>query len=132
MKLFSLLALSFCMVAFVGCQAEKKEDGKKDDGDKKTNVSAPIAHCSKCGEEAGSEKCCDDSVASCECGFHEGTDLCCNKGKIKPTEEKGTYCSCGFTEGSEKCCKSDDMCSCGYAHGSEMCTAKCGEHDHKD
>ena len=133
MRLFGFLVLGLSVV-MMGCQGEKSEGGsdeKKDDAQAKSSVSAPLL-CSKCGEESGSDKCCDDSIATCDCGFHAESPLCCNKGGIKPTEEAGEYCSCGNLKGAENCCSGASACGCGYEHGSTLCTAMCGEHSHGD
>ena len=58
-----------------GCRAKKTEKAVE----KKVST---VTVCVKCGETAGSEKCCAEDAAKCtKCGLHKGAPGCCRIGK---------------------------------------------------
>lgn len=82
--------------------------------------------CTKCGEAAGTEKCCKPAVACQGCGLHKGAPGCC--ALPKDAEGKVALCAgCGQIKGSEKCCAKDaKKCeACGLASASPGCKIKC-------
>ena len=85
----------------------------------------PVALCPKCGEIAGSPKCCkpEGRTTCAKCGLFKGSPGCC---KIpKGTKEPVLLClNCGEIKGSPTCCKPEGrtICAnCGLFKGSPGC-----------
>ena len=74
--LVALSVLSFAAVSFAQCCSAAK---------KTTVVSAEL--CSKCGEVAGSEKCCAEGSELCAgCGLHKGSPGCAAKCAVQAAQ----------------------------------------------
>ena len=80
-----------------------------------------ISACKKCGEFAGSKKCCAKDIAKCGgCGLNKGSVGCCKL----PKNSDGKICTkCGEFKGTAKCCAKDaKKCGkCGLNKGSAAC-----------
>lgn len=126
-------AVFACAIAamIIGCEGYKTGDPGTDDGGEVRNAAGssevtPVSNdiCAKCGEAAGSEKCCSEEGKCENCPFHSGTDLCCSG--LESTD--GKYCGkCGQKKGTEACCaEGAKTCEgCSFVAGSPMCDAKC-------
>ena len=83
-----------------------------------------VAFCGTCGhgvEGDVADHKCDTDHATCKCGFHKGSELCCKE--IADGEGKFFCAKCGEEAGTESCCKEDaEKCEkCGLHKGSALC-----------
>jgi hypothetical protein len=124
----SLVAL----LLVVGCGApagsgteEKKADtnatGAGGSAGTETQPVSAAVLCGKCGEQKGTEKCCQDAEM-CACGKHKGSPLCCKK---LPEEVAGKdICSgCGQVAATDHQCDANaEKCAkCGLDKGAPAC-----------
>ncbi|MCA9196915.1 MAG: hypothetical protein KDA87_05225 [Planctomycetales bacterium] len=109
---------------FAGCNPPAESGGDANTTTAEVSATSTIL-CGTCGEVKGSDACCDDSVASCDCGFHKGSALCC-----KHVENNGqdVCADCGQTvDGAHTCSTDAEKCAeCGLVKDSAGC-CKLGE-----
>lgn len=79
-KLTIIVGLVVGLISYSGysqcCTAQTNSASKTTTSAAKKDTSAKI--CKKCGEVAGSKKCCDPKVAKCKkCGLNKGSAGCC-------------------------------------------------------
>ena len=119
MKTIALLAAIGLIVA-VGCGQTATVEDSTDNPLPVEITTASLTLCKDCGEVKGTDKCCAEGAAACDCGFHKGSLACC---KVDKTGEDITLCTeCGFVVDSKKCCADGaEVCECGFAHGSPAC-----------
>ena len=78
--------------------------------------------CGTCGQEKGSDSCCDESAEKCACGMHKDSPLCCVEiGDDAAGKDLCKACGHVAEEGHE-CDEDCEKCAdCGLHKGSPLC-----------
>ena len=119
-KFLALFAAALMCVAVAGCSQEESAEGGNETTSS-TQVGLESDMCGKCGCCAECEDCCSGDTCS-DCGYQEGTALCCAEGAPAPSDV--VYCSgCGHAKGTDECCAegAEECSGCGLHKGSPLC-----------
>jgi len=120
-----LMLVVLFSIGILGVGCEKKESSKESEVKVPSapSVTAAVVLCAKCGEVAGTPKCCAAEAKKCDkCSLIAGSPACC-KG-VDFTKGNVNLCpKCGEVAGSDKCCKAGaEKCTgCGMTKGSPGC-----------
>ncbi|MEM7453678.1 MAG: hypothetical protein AAF456_04910 [Planctomycetota bacterium] len=129
-KFLAMFSVALMCVAVAGCSQEEGAEG----GDEttqgtpsSTQVGLESDLCGKCGCCAECDDCCEGDTCT-DCGYQEGTALCCAEGAPEPSDV--VYChGCGEEKGTDACCSdgAEECVGCGLHKGSPLCCVVDGE-----